>query len=35
MRGPKDLKSGTCTERTEVDAAGMSVKVAAPCLGEV
>ena len=23
----------TCTERTEVDAAGMSVKVEAPCLG--
>ena len=27
MRGPKDLKSNTCTEHAEVDAAGISVKV--------
>ena len=33
MRGRKDPKSDTCTERAEVDAAGISVTVGAPYLG--
>ena len=33
MRGQKDSKSSTCTERAEVYAAGISVKVRAPYLG--